>query len=98
MKLLKDGKKQVNNSSLTLFVLILQHHERLDGSGYTEGLKGEEICSNARIVMIADTADAITSCRPYKPTREMNEAIKILRSDEGKYHQELITLLEKILK
>jgi uncharacterized domain HDIG len=78
--------------------IILQHHERLDGSGYPEGLKGDEICRNARIVMIADAVDAITSGRHYKPDQEMNEAITILRSDEGKYHQELITLLEKILK
>ncbi|MGE5629496.1 MAG: HD-GYP domain-containing protein [Caulobacteraceae bacterium] len=78
--------------------IILQHHERLDGSGYPKGLKGDEICRNARIVMIADVVDAITSGRPYKPTQEMNEAIKILRSDEEKYPQELIPLLEKILE
>jgi len=78
--------------------IILQHHERLDGSGYPKGLKGDEICRNARIVMIADVVDAITSGRPYKPTQEMNEAITILRSDEGKYSKEFVSVLEKILE
>ena len=77
--------------------IVLQHHERLDGSGYPKGLKRDEICYNARIVMIADVVDAITSSRPYKPAQEMDAAIKILRSDEGKYSKELVSVLEKIL-
>lgn len=78
--------------------VILQHHERLDGSGYPKGLKGDEICRNARIVMIADVVDAITSGRPYKQPQEMDAAIKILRSDEEKYSQELVSLLGKMLE
>ena len=78
--------------------IVLQHHERLDGSGYPKGLKGDEICRNARIAMIADAVDAITSGRPYKQAQEMDAAIKILRSDEEKYSQELVSLLEKILE
>ncbi len=77
--------------------IVLQHHERLDGSGYPKGLKGDEICRNARIVMIADAFDAITSGRPYKKLQEMDSAIKILRHDQEKYPQELVALLEKIL-
>ncbi len=78
--------------------IILQHHERLDGSGYPQGLKGDEICRNARIVMIADVVDAITSDRPYRPHQEMDTAIKILRSNEGKYSKEFVSVLEKILE
>lgn len=78
--------------------IIFQHHERLDGSGYPKGLKGDEICRNARIVMIADVVDAITSGRPYKPIQEMDEAMKILRSDEGKYSKEFVSVLGKILE
>lgn len=78
--------------------IILHHHERLDGSGYPKGLKGDEIYRNARIVMIADVVDAITSGRPYKQAQKMDEAIKILRSDEEKYSKEFITVLEKILE
>jgi len=78
--------------------IVLQHHERLDGSGYPKGLKGDKICRNARIVMIADVVDAITSGRPYKPVQEMDAAIKILRNDEGKYSKEFVSVLEKILE
>jgi putative nucleotidyltransferase with HDIG domain len=78
--------------------IILQHHERLDGSGYPKGLKEDEICLNAKIAMIADVVDAITSYRPYKSIQEVNTAIKILRNDKGKYSNELISVLEKILE
>lgn len=67
--------------------IVLQHHERLDGSGYPKGLKGDEICRNARIVMIADAVDAITSGRPYKSPRKMGAAIRILRNEGEKYSQ-----------
>jgi HD-GYP domain-containing protein (c-di-GMP phosphodiesterase class II) len=63
-----------------------------------KNLKGDKICRNARIVMIADVVDAITSGRPYKPVQEMDAAIKILRSDEGKYSKEFVSVLEKILE
>lgn len=78
--------------------IVMQHHERLDGSGYPRRLKGDEICRNARIVMIADAVDAITSYRPYRQPQTMDNAIKKLRNEEDKYPQELISLLEKILK
>lgn len=78
--------------------IVLQHHERLDGSGYPKGLKEDDICRNAKIVMIADTVDAITSGRPYKQAQEMGAAIKVLRSNEEKYSKEFISVLEKIVK
>lgn len=77
--------------------IVMQHHERLDGSGYPKGLKGSEIGRNARIVMIADAVDAITSYRPYRQPQSMDVAIKKLRNEDDKYPQELISLLEKIL-
>lgn len=77
--------------------IVLQHQERLDGSGYPKGLRGDEICRNAKIVMIADAFDAITSGRPYREPEETGAAIEILRDKEGRYSQELITLLEQIL-
>lgn len=77
--------------------IILHHHERLDGSGYPSGLKDEAIILNVRIVMIADAVDAITAGRPYKKSKEMDAAIKILRNEKEKYPQALITLLDKIL-
>ena len=47
--------------------MILQHHERLDGSGYPAGLRGEEISIGARILAVADTVEAMQSHRPYRP-------------------------------
>lgn len=77
--------------------IIMQHHERIDGSGYPNGLKGDEICRNARIVMIADAVDAITSFRSYGKPQNMDTAIKKLRKNQVKYPQELIWLLERIM-
>lgn len=95
---------QLGMSSLEEFKLskeytdiVLQHHERLDGSGYPKGLMSEEICYNAKIVMIADSVASITSFRPYRQPQSIDTAIKILRDDKEKYSQELVTLLEKIL-
>ncbi|MGE5613142.1 MAG: HD-GYP domain-containing protein, partial [Bacillota bacterium] len=79
--------------------IVIQHHERLDGSGYPRGLKGSEISRNARIVIVADAFDAITSRRPYRESKDVDSAIKILREEEGaKYPQDLVSLLEAIMK
>lgn len=55
--------------------LVLCHHERWDGNGYPRGLRGEDIPLAARIFAVADTFDAITSARPYKPSCSEDEAI-----------------------
>lgn len=62
---------------------ILHHHERWDGSGYPEGLKGEEIPIEARILAIADTFEAMTSARPYRPALSLEEIVKELRQGAG---------------
>ena len=56
--------------------MILQHHERLDGSGYPHGLKGEEILLEARILAVADVVEAISSHRPYRPSRGIEAAVE----------------------
>ncbi len=58
-------------------------HERLDGDGYPDGLAGEEIPLPARIVLVADAYDAITSDRPYRPRRAAGEALAELRAGAG---------------
>jgi diguanylate cyclase (GGDEF)-like protein len=62
---------------------ILHHHERWDGGGYPEGLKGEEIPIEARILAIADTFEAMTSARPYRPALSLEEIVKKLRQGAG---------------
>ena len=56
----------------------VQHHERLDGSGYPFGLGGENISFFARIIAVADVFDALTSKRPYREERSVEEALRIL--------------------
>jgi hypothetical protein len=63
--------------------MVGDHHERLDGTGYPFGLAGEDIPLGARIIAVADTFDAVTSTRPYRPARSHGEAIDILRHDAG---------------
>jgi diguanylate cyclase (GGDEF)-like protein/putative nucleotidyltransferase with HDIG domain len=62
---------------------ILYHHERWDGSGYPEGLNGEEIPLEARILAIADSFEAMTSARPYRPALSLEEVVTELRQGAG---------------
>lgn len=73
--------------------IILGHHERLDGSGYPAGLKGNDIHPFAQIVMVADVIDAITSYRPYKEIQSMEEAIKTLRDGKTQYPHEIVKIV-----
>ncbi|MBR5358363.1 MAG: HD domain-containing protein [Clostridiales bacterium] len=59
------------------------HHERWDGKGYPEGLKGEEIPLSARVMAVADVFDALTSTRVYKPAFPLEEALKIIEEGKG---------------
>lgn len=62
---------------------VLEHHERLDGSGYPSGLSGEAICIEARVLAVADTVDAMTSDRPYRPGRGLEMALAEVESNRG---------------
>ena len=63
--------------------IVRSHHERWDGSGYPDGLHGEEIPVEARAFSVADALDAITSDRPYRPGRSVDEACAIIRAGSG---------------
>ena len=63
--------------------IVRHHHERVDGSGYPQGLKGEDIPLGARIVAVADTFDAITSSRSYRAASAHKKAIDILKAEAG---------------
>lgn len=65
--------------------IIEAHHERMDGNGYPNGLKGEEIPYEARILSVADSFEAMTSNRPYRPAMETERALEILLRDRGSH-------------
>ncbi len=75
---------------------IYHHHERVDGKGYPEGLKGERIPLLSRIIAVADTFDAITSDRPYRKAMSLQQAIKILEEVKGSQLDPLI--VEKFIQ
>ncbi len=73
--------------------IALQHHEKWDGSGYPNGLRGEDIALTARIVTIVDIFDALLSERPYKKPFSMEQAVAIMKEGYGTFFDpQLLTL------
>jgi cyclic di-GMP phosphodiesterase len=66
-------------------VIALNHHEKWDGSGYPNGLKGSEIPRVARMVAVCDVFDALTSARPYKEAWSIERAFDLLKAESGKH-------------
>lgn len=64
--------------------IIRHHHERMDGSGYPDGLTGEEIPITARVLQVVDVFDALTTERPYKPAYPVEQALTMLRDETGR--------------
>ena len=97
------GAKLLNNLSFTpLFIhehrsIIRSHHEKWDGSGYPDGLKGHEIPLNVRIVSIADAFDAMTSTRSYRNALSAEEAYKRIIEGAGtQFDPSLIETFQKV--
>ncbi len=78
--------------------IIRNHHERWDGTGYPDGLRGEGIPLLARILQIADVYDALTTARPYKPAQSSEEALQILDDEvrRGWRDPELVPLFQQV--
>lgn len=66
--------------------VVYQHHERMDGSGYPRGLKGEEILFEARILAVADVVEAISSSRPHRGTLGVEVALEEILKGKGKLY------------
>lgn len=77
-----DIVKHISSMS-PLAKMISQHHERLDGSGYPEGLKGKQISLEARILAVADVYEAMSSHRPYRPKLKKQDAVTELETNAG---------------
>ncbi|MDE2360212.1 MAG: GAF domain-containing protein [Betaproteobacteria bacterium] len=63
--------------------VVWQHHERCDGSGYPQGLKGDEILLESRIIAVADVVEAMASHRPYRPTRGLDVTLQEIERGRG---------------
>jgi len=93
-EILKDVK-----FPLPIAEIIRQHHERMDGSGYPFGLKGQEILPEARILAVADVLESMASHRPYQPALGIEVALKeIFDHRETSYDASVVDALLKMLR
>ncbi|HVF49327.1 MAG TPA: HD domain-containing phosphohydrolase [Pyrinomonadaceae bacterium] len=76
--------RPINHPYADIPLMARYHHERVDGRGYPEGLKGDEIPLGAKIVTLADSFDAMTTDRPYKRRRAIEEVVEDFRRNTGK--------------
>lgn len=78
--------------------IIRSHHERIDGSGYPDGLRGKSIPLLAQIIALVDSFDAMTSARPYRGARSHGQAFEILRDDatRGLFQMDLVDALTSL--
>ena len=91
--LLKD--KGSNQYLKLVESVILYHHERWDGKGYPEGLKGEEIPLSARIVSLADIYDALTSDRSYRKALTHEEAFEVMKKEKERFDPRIWKVFEE---
>ncbi len=79
--------------------VIYQHHERMDGSGYPQGLKGDEIHPHAKILAVADVVEAMISHRPYRPGIEMDLVLEEIQLEKGQlYDPKVVDVCVRIIK
>lgn len=91
--------KMPHKDALKIGVIIRHHHEAFDGSGYPDGLAGEQIPFCSRIISIVDSYDAMLSARTYHAARSHEQVMKIMRSECGKKNDPLLfSFFEQIVK
>ncbi len=90
------GSEMVKNTFLEdTYDIIRHHHERLDGSGYPDGITGEDISIESRIVAVADSFDAMTSKRPYRDAMTCRQALTEIKFQSGTtYDSDVVEALE----
>jgi HD-GYP domain-containing protein (c-di-GMP phosphodiesterase class II) len=77
----------------------LQHHEKIDGSGYPQGLKGEKILLEAKIIGVADVVEAMSSHRPYRPALGIDKALEeIFKNKSILYDPEVVNACLRLFK
>jgi HD-GYP domain-containing protein (c-di-GMP phosphodiesterase class II) len=79
--------------------IVRQHHEHLDGTGYPQGLHGDQIRLESRIITIADIVEAINSHRPYRPSLGLDVALKAINEHKGvRYDAQVIEACETVIE
>ncbi len=79
--------------------IILQHHERMDGSGYPRGLKGDEIMPEARVLAVADVVESMSAHRPYRPAQGIDAALAEIEAGSGRlYDPEVVKATLRLLR
>jgi PAS domain S-box-containing protein/putative nucleotidyltransferase with HDIG domain len=79
--------------------MVVQHHERLDGSGYPKGMREDEIIPEARIIAVADVVEAITNFRPYRPARQLEKALEeIAQHQNTSYDPDVVAACLRLFK
>ncbi|MBP1961663.1 DUF3369 domain-containing protein [Paenibacillus aceris] len=86
-EMLKHSNKQVLNAAA---IIAQQHHERFDGTGYPQGLSGEEIHVYGRITAVADVFDALCSDRVYKKAWELDRVLDLLKTERGRHFDPVV--------
>jgi HD-GYP domain-containing protein (c-di-GMP phosphodiesterase class II) len=78
--------------------IVFQHHERMDGSGYPQGLSGREILMEARILAVADVVGSMTSHRPYRRAHSIEKALEEISQNRGVlYDPEVVDACSKVI-
>lgn len=100
-------KSHVNNGceiikdvefSYPVYDIVAQHHERLDGSGYPEGLKSEQLSIESRVIAVADVFEAMVNHRPYRAAISTKQTMDHIRSEAGVlYDARVVTALQELL-
>jgi len=81
---LKESYRETVRALSNAVDIVRSHHERWDGTGYPERLRGEEIPLAARVFTVADVLDALTTDRPYRPASPMADAREMIRDERGR--------------
>jgi len=97
----KQGYKILKGTNLPWPIadMALHHHERVDGSGYPDGISGDKISLENRILGVCDVVEAMSSFRPYRPAKSIAEILKELRSGRGtKYDADVVDVMLELIE
>jgi HD-GYP domain-containing protein (c-di-GMP phosphodiesterase class II) len=82
-----------------LLPIVRQHHERFGGSGYPDGLSGQQICMGARVIAVADSFDAMTSNRTYRKGMRFERAInELIAGKGGQFDSQVVDALNEMVE